>query len=112
MSNNNGILYEASLAFESYNAITQLWETTVSLWVQLHYPKPLPLWSISPVEAGVPGINYDKVDFLPNPGLRLATRRGFVYYWIENDVFYTLIYEPSADEATTVAFINQLVPSR
>ena len=112
LSNNNGSLYEASLAFESYNSETQLWETAASFWIQLHYPKPLPLWSMKPVEVGVPGISYDKVDFLPSPGLRVATQDGFVYYWIENDIFYTLIFEPSPNEAGAVDFINQLIPSR
>jgi hypothetical protein len=112
LSNSNGSLYEASLAYESYNSKTQLWETTISFLIQLHYPKPLPLWSMKSVENDVPGIIYDKVNFLPNPGLRMATQRGLVYYWIENDIFYTLGLEPTINETITADIINRLDPSR
>jgi hypothetical protein len=112
LSNNNDSPYEAFLAYESYNSEAQLWETTVAFSIQLHYPKPLPLWLIDPVEDDIPGISYDKVDFLPNPGLRMITRRGFTYYWIESDIFYTLSFEPLPNEAVAIDFINRLVPSR
>jgi len=112
LSNSNGSLYEVSLPFESYNSETQLWEAVASFWIQLHYPKPLPLWSEEPVETDTLGVRYDKVDFLPSPGLQLTTQEGFVYYWIENDIFYTLILEPWQSEAAAVDFINLLIPTR
>jgi hypothetical protein len=112
LSNSNGLLYEASLAFEAHNSDAQLWETVASFWIQLQYPKPLPLQLTKPVDVDVPGVTFDKVDFLPSPGLQMVTEAGFVYYWIESDIFYALILEPCPNEETAREFIGSLAPTR
>ena len=111
MSNDHGLLYDVSVAFEAYNSSVQLWETVASLSIQLQFPKPLPLYVTQPID-NVPGVTYDKVDFLPSPGLQMVTQTGFVYYWIENEIFYSLILEPCPDETTAREFISLLTPTR
>jgi hypothetical protein len=109
----SGDIFAASVNFELHNAKTDSWETTVSIWVYPDFPRPFPLWSSNPVELGGPAITLEKVDFLPSSGIVTAARRGYVFHWIRNNVFYTLMAENdlSRQEAFALATSLTLVRS-
>ena len=90
---NTGEIYAVSLDYESFNEVSNLWETVVSIWAQPDFHKPYPLWSYASVEEGGPSVVLEKVDSLPTPGIRTKSQGGYVFYWIQNDVLYTLIQE-------------------
>lgn len=99
-----GEIYAASVIFESIHQDRQS-QGIVSITTQPDFPRPFPLWSCSPVEPDGPAVILEKVDFLPSPGIVVATLLGFVFHWIEKDVLYTLLaeYNPSREEATLLA---------
>ena len=110
-SNLDGSIYEAWLAYEAFNSDSEVWEAIVFMGIQLFFPKPLPLWYVKPVEENTPGVNYEKVDFLPTAGLQSFSNDGVVYYWIDNDLFYKLVFEPTGKDNETRDFISSLKPS-
>lgn len=87
----DGTVYSAAVNYEVYDAEHDLWASVMTLDVIRNFPQPLPLWSSEPVEPGEPGIYYEKVDFLPAPGIQMETSDGFAFYWITNHVMYTLV---------------------
>ncbi len=105
-----GEVFAALVDFQSHNGRSGDWETTVSIWVQPEFPRPFPLWSSDPVEPGGPAVVLEKVDFLPSPGVMVATRQGAVFHWIRNDILYTLIAElgPSREEALALVSLLAL----
>lgn len=90
---NTGEIYAASVHFEVYNKESNLWETVVSIWAQPEYPKPYPLWWRAPVEPDGPAITLNKIDSLPTLGIRSDSQQGNVFYWIKDDILYTLAQE-------------------
>jgi len=100
-----GQIYGVSLGYQAVDTTSGLIESTISLWAEPHFPRPFPLWSTEPVEPGGPAIVLEKVDFLPSPGIMVATPLGYVFHWIERDIFYMLIAEhhPTFDEAQALA---------
>lgn len=98
----SGEVFTSSVDFQTYNKNNGVWETTISIWAQPDFPRPLPLWSSTPAELGGPAVVLEKVDFLPSPGIRVTTDNGYVFHWIENDIFYTFVAENilAREEAT------------
>lgn len=111
-SNSSGQIYEAWLSYEGYRSEVDSWMTVISLGIQLFFAKPLPMWKQAPVEANVRGVEFNKVDYLPVAGLQTITNDGFIYYWIDNDFFYRLIFEPFEGEGLTKNLIKSLVPTK
>jgi hypothetical protein len=103
----SGEVFGASVNFDSYNAKTENWEGSVGIWAQPDFPHPYPLWSSVPAEPDLPAVILEKVDFLPSRGIMVSTQDGYVFYWIENDVFYTL----RAEHNPTRKEIRKLVDS-
>ncbi|MEJ5308603.1 MAG: hypothetical protein WHX52_02420 [Anaerolineae bacterium] len=94
LEHSTGEVFAVLIDFQSYNKCSKNWQTTVSIWAQPEFPKPFPLWSSMPVEPDGPAVVPQKVDFLPSPGIMVATRQGAVFHWIRDDVLYTFIAEP------------------
>lgn len=97
-----------SLGFIDPNSETPTSEANISLWAQYEYPRPYPLWDEPPTDEDHIGYVIEKVDYLPTPGVRMATQQGFNYCWIEKNVLYMLILEnyPTSDEA--LSFVSSL----
>lgn len=95
-----GEVFAASVNFGSFDENGGS-KGTVSISAQPDFPKPFPLWSSDPVELGGPAVILEKVDFLPLSGIMIATQTGYVFHWIEEDIFYTMMaeYNPSREEA-------------
>lgn len=106
LSFDNGELHSLSMGYEAFNKETQYWENIVSFWMFKQFPRPFPLWIEDPVEVGGPSVFYEKVDFLPAPGIKVRTQEGFVFYWVEKDVLCTLTLEPCATEIRSQEYIN------
>lgn len=98
-----GKVFIASVNFESFDAIGD-GKGMVSITAQPYFPRPFPLKSSDPVEPGGPAVVLEKVNFLPSPGIMVATQTGYVFHWIGQDVLYTLMAEhnPSREEAQTL----------
>jgi hypothetical protein len=103
-----GELYMVTIGFQSYQEETNEWETTVHFSGYPDVPKPFPLWESTPVEPGGPAIILEKVDFLPSPGILVATQRGHVLHWIENGVFYMLVVEHTTSRDAIQPFVDSL----
>lgn len=101
-------VYGVSVFFQTYDSANNLWATAISLWIQSDYPRPFPLWSSTPVEPGGPFVAWQKADYLPSPGIKVTTPLGFVCHWIETDVLFTLIAEPSPTGQDAQALISLL----
>jgi len=103
-----GEVFATSVDFQSYNKETDGWETRVSIWAQPDFPRPFPLWSSDSVEPGGLAVVLEKVDFLPSPGIMVATQQGYVFHWIEKDVLYTLIAEADLSHEDALALVLSL----
>ncbi|MEW6233180.1 MAG: hypothetical protein AB1566_12815 [Chloroflexota bacterium] len=105
----SGDIFAAWVNFASYNAATGHWEGTVSISAQPDFPRPFPIWSSQAVEPGGTVVALEKVDLLPSPGLMVATRRGYVFHWIQNDVLCALMAEHSQSREEARALVASLV---
>lgn len=103
-----GEVFAAVVNFQSHSSRSEDWETTVSIWAQPEFPRPFPLWSSDPVEPGGPAVILEKVDFLPSPGVMVATLRGAVFHWIKHNILYTLIAELDLSHQETLALVPLL----
>lgn len=101
----SGEVFVVSVDLESPDAEGGAWERSVRLRARPDFPRPFPLWSSNPVELGGPAVVLEKVDFLPTPGIRVEAQGGYVFYWIDRDILYTLAaeYGPSREEAQSLA---------
>ncbi|MGQ9682786.1 MAG: hypothetical protein ACUVX9_09640 [Anaerolineae bacterium] len=102
---NKGEVLGGSLSYEAYNGVVGTWENTLSISADLHYPRPCPLWPGSAGDPTEKPAELEKVDFLPSPGVMMRSAAGYVFYWIWQNVFYTMRVEfgPSYWEAVRVA---------
>ena len=103
-----GAVIGGVIGFESHNAKTKKWENGATIWAQTDFPKPYPLWSRDPVEPSGTAVVLEKTNFLNVPGVMVATFRGFVFHWIQNDVFYTLTITNDPTRESARALINSL----
>lgn len=101
----SGEVYGAVVSYETPEPKSDEWEGSIGIFAQPDFMHPYPLWSSSPVEPNGPSVILEKVDFLPTPGIMIATQAGYVFYWIQKDIFYTLRaeYELSRKEAEVLA---------
>lgn len=106
---NTGEVYAVSVDFELFNTEVGLWETVISIWAQPNFPRPYPLWSSEPVEPDGPAVVLEKVSLLPTPGIRTRTQHGDVFYWIQNDILFTLIQETGYIDSQET--LGSLVPT-
>lgn len=90
---NSGEIFGSSVNYDSLNAQTNDWEGNVRIWAHPDFPRPFPLWSSGPMEPDGPAVILEKADFLPTPGIRVASQAGYLFYWIERGIFYMLIVE-------------------
>lgn len=103
-----GEVYAASVNFGSFDQ-SDYNRGTVSITAQPDFPRPFPLRSYAPVEPGGPAVILQKVGFLPSPGIMIATHKGYVFYWIERDILYTLSAEHSPSREEIQALVGSLV---
>lgn len=103
-----GEVFATMVDFQSRNRHSGNWETTVSIWAQPEFPRPFPLWSSDPVEPGGPAVILEKVDFLPSPGVMIATLKGAVFHWIKDNILYTLIAELGLSRQETLTLVPLL----
>ncbi len=89
----DGEIYLVSLGYETYRADVDVWQCTIWLLAQMDFPYPIPIWHNNPVEPNGPAVRPEKVDFLPKPGIMVRTQNGYVFHWIENSIFFTLVFE-------------------
>lgn len=94
LSDETGEVYGAALGFDAFNIESGYWECVVSLWAQPKFPRPIPLYFRDPIESGDSVGFLEKINYLPTLGIRTQTQEGFIYYWIENNIFYTLAVDP------------------
>jgi hypothetical protein len=108
LKHETGEIFAISVDFQTYNDEVDNWETTVSIWAHPDFPRPFPLWSTEPLEAGAPAIVLEKVDFLPMPGIMISTAAGHVCHWIEGEILYHLIAENSASRSNVQLIVAML----
>jgi hypothetical protein len=85
-----GEIDSAWLGFDAYDTATNYDECLAFILALPDFPRPYPLWSSGPVEPGGPAVVLEKVDLLSIPEIRVVNDWERVYYWIQDDVFYTL----------------------
>lgn len=103
-----GEIFAAAVDFQSYSKQAARWETTASIWAQPDFPRPFPLWASDPVEPGGPAVVLEKMDVLPSLGIMVATRRGYVFHWIRQDILYALVAEPASSYQEALALVSSL----
>jgi len=103
-----GEVFAVSLDFESRNPITREWESTVSIWAEPDFPRPVPLWWSDPVEPDGPSVTYQKVDDPPSPGLMVESAQGYVFHWIADDVYFIMRVENGSSEEEARGMVRQL----
>jgi predicted DCC family thiol-disulfide oxidoreductase YuxK len=109
LKHETGEVFGSMHIFGTLNLQTRKWEKRFHIWSQPDFPRPFPLWSSEPVEPDGPAVLLEKVDFLPAPGVRVATRMGSVFHWIENDIFYTMTVEDDQSFEEAEALASSLV---
>lgn len=111
LKHKSGETFAAVLNYEFYSVQTGTWEG--SAWVAAYpdFPRPSPLWSSEPVEPLGPATVLEKAQFLPTPGIMVATEGGYVFNWIDRDILYSCVLESkiSNGEAQALAESLQLV---
>lgn len=85
----------------------------ISLWIQNkpYYPSPYPVY---PVHK--PNFESETITLVPpekitvgnNYGVMLPSHNGWVAYWFENSVLYTLAVEDSTSRETMLIILNEL----
>lgn len=108
LKHQTGEIFAISIDFQTYNEKTDGLETTVSIWAYPDFPQPFPLWSAEPLEANGASITLEKVDFLPMPGILVATAMGYVCHWIADGILYCLIAENSTLNSNIHSIVNKL----
>lgn len=103
-----GELYMTSVDFQSFNEQVGEWETAVYISGYPDAPFPFPLWSTASVELDGPVTVLEKVDYLPSPGILVATQRGHILHWIEHKVLFTLVVEHTKSRDAIQPLINSL----
>lgn len=111
LKHETGEIFGSMHVFGTQNIQTQAWEKRFHIWSQPDFPRPFPLWSSEAVEPDGPAVLLEKVGFLPTPGVRVVTRMGSVFHWIENDVFYTMTVEDGQSFEEAEALASSLVLS-
>lgn len=104
----SGEIVAGSIEYESFSPVSKSWVCTVSIWVQIDFPKPFPLWSQAPVEPGGPAVVLEKTLSLPVPGIRVATQSGYVFHWIEDEILYILSIENGNSAQEAQLLVNAL----
>jgi hypothetical protein len=107
-----GEVFSALVGYETYNYDNQYWECTVRIIAKPDFPRPFPLWPVSPVEVGGPAILLEKVDFLPTPGIMVKTTLGHIFHWIQKGVLYTLVVENKSSLGDARLLVDTLLPMR
>jgi hypothetical protein len=94
-------IFSVLLSYKIYDMEIQRTKTAITLCAQPDVPRPFPLWSSEPVEPGGSSVILEKVTFLPIPGIMVISQTGYIFYWIDNTILYTLImdYHPTYEEA-------------
>jgi hypothetical protein len=101
-------VFGVSLGYlDPMNAVS-IEEANISLSAQYEFPRPFPLWEAAATDADHPGYVLEKVDFLPSPGIQIATIYGFVFCWIEQNVLYMLILDHYSTVDQALAFVSSV----
>lgn len=111
MRHETGEIYSTDIGYEEFNSKANRWQCNISLSALPDYIRPMPLWSSNPVEPGGPSNILEKTDILPSPGIQIKTQTGYVFYWIQEDIFYTMIIDPIPSKHTP-ATITRLLDLR
>jgi len=101
LKHKTGETFSILLSYKIYEPERQRWKAAVNLCAQPDFPRPFPLWSSEPVEPGGPSVLLEKVLFLPSPGIMVVSQTGYIFYWVEDNILYTLTmdHNPTFDEA-------------
>ncbi len=86
----SGEVYSAVTTFETPEQEGEEWEGCMEITAQPDFMRPYPLWSSKPAEPNGPSVVLEKADFLPAPGIMIETQGGCIFYWIKDEIFYTL----------------------
>lgn len=82
----------------------------VSVWAQLKFPRPYPVWPVRLAYSHDDGPKYpQKVTFLPSPGIMRPSVPGHMLNWIESDILYTLVVEHRPEREAAVNLAQSLV---
>lgn len=103
-----GAVFAVQLDYKPAVPRSDVLQGSVTVWAQADFPRPFPMW-FGPDERGG-NIQLEKVDFLPAPGLQVATPLGYVFHWIKDDVYYSLRVENNPSRADAQAFASSLAP--
>lgn len=109
ISLDTGDLHSLSLSYESFNIDTQWWENVASFWIFAQYPRPFPLWTAERRKDDGSPIGFEKIDFLPTPGIKVQSQEGFVFYWVEDNILYIFTSEPCTSEEMARNLVNLFV---
>ncbi|MCZ7666501.1 MAG: hypothetical protein M5U34_04380 [Chloroflexi bacterium] len=101
----NGQVDQVLITYEQYMSEVNRWVTTISISSRFTFPAPYPV-AFTPADLVADGLRdfptlIEKVSYLPTNGLQVSTAEGYVYYWVENSILYTLINEPAYGESAT-----------
>lgn len=100
-------VYCTTVWFGNKNITDKDLECSISIWTYPEFPRPYPLWYDSHIDNDV-HTELEKVEFLPTPGIRVTTRTGFVFYWIENNILNNLIVESTLDVDEAQKIVDSL----
>jgi hypothetical protein len=109
IAHDTGEVWGGWVTFKLHDPTLNATYTALSILAQFDFPQPMPLWSGKQVEADVPPVRLEKVDFTPGGfGILVRARFGFALHWIQNGVYYTLSADhlPDADPREIASALN------
>lgn len=72
------------------------------------FSSTLSLWAKESKDIDDPAIILEKASFLPSPGIMSKIPLGFIFYWIQRNVFFTLVIESAPGFEACVKLLNSL----
>lgn len=80
----NGDTFGGWLTYSSVGEVSAEPSAALSIWIQMDYQKPFPIWAS-------PFVELQKVGFTPGgAGILIRNPFGYAMHWIENESYYML----------------------
>lgn len=103
-----GEIYSSLISFGVRPSHLDRTVSIVSLWAFHDITIPYPLWFSDPLDTSETQFILEKVNFLPAPGIMTPTSGGYVFYWIMNEILYSIAIDPADSFDNAINIINSL----
>ncbi len=90
------------ISYDTFNSEISCTESVIALRAEPDYYRPYPIWQNPQVEPDYPGSVIEKISNPTRQGILMISSEERVYYWIENDVLYSMIIRLSLSTKTGV----------